>query len=89
MSDGRTPTLSSAKLALAIRRLRTERPDAELLNSDPLPSSAWAAAFPETYDLPQDYWRLLRDGVDAISKAPADRWDEILLRSRPVSLRAR
>ncbi len=75
MSD-RGPTLTSAKLALAIRRLREERPDAELLNSDPVAIIGMGCRFPGDVRSPQDYWRLLRDGIDAISKVPLDRWDE-------------
>src|SRR4051812_14159354 len=31
--------------------------------------------FPGGADSPDAFWRLLRDGVDAISEVPADRWD--------------
>ena len=31
--------------------------------------------FPGGADSPAGYWRLLRDGVDAVREVPADRWD--------------
>ena len=39
------------------------------------PSSASAAAFPGGGVDADSFWRLLRDGVDAIGAVPADRWD--------------
>jgi acyl transferase domain-containing protein len=69
------PTLSSAQLALAIRRMRAERPDADLVNSNPIAIIGMGCRYPGNVRSPQDYWRLLRDGVDAISKAVPDRWD--------------
>ena len=38
------------------------------------PSSAWAAVSRGARD-PEAFWRLLRDGVDAITEIPAERWD--------------
>ena len=39
---------------------------------------------------PEAFWRLLRDGVDAISEVPADRWDvDDDLRRRTRTRRAR
>ena len=69
------PTLSSAQLALAIKRLRVERPEADLVFSDPIAIVGMGCRFPGDVRSPQDYWRLLRDGIDAITKAPPDRWD--------------
>lgn len=75
MSDS-APTPSSAQLALAIRRLRAERTGSDLVNSDPIAIVGMGCRFPGNVRSPEDYWRLLRDGVDVISKAPADRWGE-------------
>jgi len=68
-------TLSAAKLALAIKRLRAEHPQADLVFSDPIAIIGMGCRFPGDVRSPQDYWRLLRDGVDAITKAPPERWD--------------
>ena len=64
------PTLTSAKLALAIKRLRAERPDADLVLSDPIAIIGMGCRFPGDVKSPQDLWRLLRDGVDAITIGP-------------------
>ena len=69
------PTLSSAKLALAIKRLRAERPDADMVLSDPIAIIGMGCRFPGDAKSPQEFWRLLHDGIDAITMAPADRWD--------------
>ena len=69
------PTASSAQLALAIRRLRSERSDADLVNSDPIAIVGMGCRFPGNIRSAGDYWQFLIDGNDAISKAPADRWD--------------
>lgn len=70
------PTRSSARLALAVRQFQREHPDAKLANSDPIAIIGMGCRFPGDVKSPRDYWRLLRDGVDAISKAPPDRWND-------------
>jgi acyl transferase domain-containing protein/NADPH:quinone reductase-like Zn-dependent oxidoreductase/acyl carrier protein len=42
--------------------------------SEPIAIVGMACRFPGAADL-RSYWRLLRDGVDAISEVPNDRWD--------------
>ncbi|HET6948044.1 MAG TPA: type I polyketide synthase, partial [bacterium] len=42
----------------------------------PIAIVGMACRFPEA-DGPQAYWRLLRDGVDAIREVPPDRWDAL------------
>ena len=36
---------------------------------------AMACRFPGGVSSPDDYWSLLRDGVDAITEVPKTRWD--------------
>jgi len=41
---------------------------------DPVAVIGMGCRFPHA-DGPQAFWQLLRDGGDAITEAPADRWD--------------
>ena len=43
--------------------------------SEPIAVIGLGCRFPGGADAPEDYWRLLRDGVDAVGDVPADRWD--------------
>ncbi len=67
-------TLSAAKLALTIRRLREERGDVALLGSEPIAIVGIGCRFPGGIRSAEDYWKLLHDGVDAISMTPPERW---------------
>jgi acyl transferase domain-containing protein/aryl carrier-like protein len=42
---------------------------------EPLAIVGMAFRFPGGADDPESFWRLLRDGVDAIAEVPPDRWD--------------
>jgi acyl transferase domain-containing protein/SAM-dependent methyltransferase/acyl carrier protein len=50
-------------------------PTASVHTDEPIAIIGMACRFPGEADSPEAYWRLLRDGVDAISEIPADRWD--------------
>jgi acyl transferase domain-containing protein len=66
--------LSSVKLALAIQRLRSANPDSRMLLREPIAVIGMGCRFPGGVRSPEDYWRLLRGGVNAISEIPPDRW---------------
>jgi acyl transferase domain-containing protein len=44
--------------------------------SEPIAIVGMACRFPGAVTTPEAYWTLLREGVDAVSEVPADRWDE-------------
>ncbi|WP_275902333.1 type I polyketide synthase, partial [Myxococcus vastator] len=59
------------------RTPRAEAPAAERIAhaDEPIAIIGMACRFPGDADTPEAYWRLLRDGVDATTEVPADRWD--------------
>jgi len=60
---------------LELRRLRQELAQVRRAQSEPIAIIGMGCRYPKGVDDPASYWRLLRDGVDAIAEIPADRWD--------------
>ena len=59
----------------AVDEMQAKLDAAERGETSRSPSSEWACRFPGGVTGPEDYWRLLHDGVDAVREVPADRWD--------------
>ena len=73
--DG-TEELSPLKRALLeIRDLRAKDRAAELRRSEPIAIVGTGLRFPGGATDRASYWAMLRDGVDAITEVPPDRWD--------------
>ncbi|MGB3199832.1 MAG: type I polyketide synthase, partial [Nodosilinea sp.] len=63
--------LSPLKLALAAQQLQSTL---GVLQAEPIAVIGVGCRFPQAAG-PAAYWQLLRNGVDAISEVPGDRWD--------------
>ena len=74
------PTLDSLGSYLS-QELLDQKPDAEdpavrpIDPAEPLAIIGMSCRFPGGADSPEAFWQMLRDGVDAVSEVPPDRWD--------------
>src|SRR4051794_28116261 len=75
MSDlsARIANLSPKKRALL--ELRRQGAGSAETHGEPIAVVGLGCRFPGGANSPAAYWQLLRDGVDAVSEVPADRWD--------------
>ena len=71
----RISKLSPRKLALLVRDLQTRLDSIEKEKREPIAIIGMGCRFPGGANSPEEFWRLLHDGVDAISEVPPDRWD--------------
>ena len=60
---------------LRIEELEQQLARSEHRGGTPIAIIGLACRFPGGADDPEAYWRVLKDGVDAIGEVPADRWD--------------
>jgi acyl transferase domain-containing protein/NADPH:quinone reductase-like Zn-dependent oxidoreductase/NAD(P)-dependent dehydrogenase (short-subunit alcohol dehydrogenase family)/acyl carrier protein len=67
--------MSAIKLALAARRLREQGGGADLRSCEPIAVIGMGCRLPGGINTPDDYWRLLESGTDAVREVPATRWD--------------
>lgn len=66
--------LSAVKMALAINQFRSEQPNSEILNSEPIAVVGIGCRLPGGVSSSDGYWELLRNGKDAVVEVPEDRW---------------
>ena len=65
--------LSPLKLALLARQVRAQ--SEPVLRADPIAIIGMGCRLPGGVADPQAFWRLLRDGVDAVCEVPPERWN--------------
>ena len=76
MSDktNRSLSLTSTKLALLAREMRSASKEFNALQSEPLAIIGISCRFPGGAETLEQYWSLLENGVDAVREVPVDRW---------------
>ena len=60
---------------LALQKARAELDAVERARTEPIAIVGIGCRFPGGADDPEAFWRLLHDGVDAITEVPRTRWD--------------
>ena len=77
--DSHSPSpdqLSPVKRAIVeLRTLRAKLKEAERVRDEPIAVIGMGCRFPGGANDPDSLWRMLCEGVDAISEVPPDRWD--------------
>ncbi|WP_292704832.1 MULTISPECIES: beta-ketoacyl synthase N-terminal-like domain-containing protein [unclassified Nostoc] len=76
MNSDQAQSPSPIKQALrAIETLQAQLDALKYAQQEPIAIIGTGCRFPGGAENPEAFWRLLRDGVDAITEVPADRWD--------------
>jgi acyl transferase domain-containing protein/acyl carrier protein len=65
----------STLIEAGLPRATTPEPRRRRQSDEPIAIVGLACRFPGGADTPEAFWELLRDGVDATSEIPGDRWD--------------
>jgi len=59
----------------AIQRLQTRLDASESARHEPIAIVGAACRYPGGAETPDALWAMLRDGIDAVTEVPADRWN--------------
>jgi myxalamid-type polyketide synthase MxaE and MxaD len=75
-TSDRVSQLSPIKRALlAVEQMQSKLDAIESARTEPIAIVGLGCRFPGGANSPEAFWRLLHDGVNAVTEVPADRWD--------------
>jgi myxalamid-type polyketide synthase MxaC len=63
------------RAVFALKEARSRLDALREAQREPIAILGFGCRFPGGADSPESYWRLLRDGVDAVTEVPPERWD--------------
>jgi acyl transferase domain-containing protein/NADPH:quinone reductase-like Zn-dependent oxidoreductase len=75
MSPPDNSRISPARLALAVKRLRANKENLDLIASDPIAIVGMGCRFPGAAS-PAEFWTALKEGRDCVGEIPAGRWKD-------------
>ena len=75
MEDDNEQLTPTQRAYIALKQMRAKLDAIEQANSEPIAIIGMGCRFPGGADNPASYWKLLREGVDAVAEIPPDRWD--------------
>src|SRR5262245_6070679 len=75
VSESSEQLSTSQRTLLALHKAVAKLEAVERAKTEPIAIIGVGCRFPGGVDDPDAFWRLLRDGVDAITEVPTDRWD--------------
>ncbi|MBN1991918.1 MAG: amino acid adenylation domain-containing protein [Anaerolineae bacterium] len=74
-SNAKTDLSSTKRALLALKEMQAKLEAAKRTNNEPIAIIGLGCRFPGGANTPAAFWQLLRNGVDAITEVPPDRWD--------------
>jgi acyl transferase domain-containing protein len=70
-----SPLTPEKQALIALRRMRARLEEVERDRTEPIAVVGIGCRFPGEANSADEYWSLLRNGVDAVTEVPPDRWD--------------
>ncbi|MCC5601565.1 type I polyketide synthase [Nostoc favosum] len=69
------PLSPTKRALLALQEMQAKLEANERAKTEPIAIIGLGCRFPGGSNDPESYWQMLRNGIDAITEVPADRWD--------------